>query len=603
MTNTANTALSPFNEPSRFRLTRAPPAAAARPALSSSSSPPPSRARPWCPAATAATAALPPRPRPLLLCRRRHLLGGGASSASPSANRSTPAHATITPLSVHHRGGGSTSGKPRLLRRPRRASRERSRSRATPPRDDDARLRAFPPDGSACVSPTPLAILSGGPRARARRVRSSRCFTAAAWNDAAMSARIHRASPRAVSSAVHRLRGPGLQRPRPPCSKPPHARERRPRPSPPQVAARGEPHGGLEPGVGEVAVLALAQGHGEPVRLRVPAPRSASSAGPPPPPTSKPRSLGGLVVRLAERVVQRAAETRYSPTARARISWLCPPDTSSARNGNGARERARRRRRRVAASRVGPRFVRPPRLASERACASMWCTGTMGSPCSSHRSCALTTPTRRHMDSPGPTVTATAERFSGETPRAASARARVVDGVSCASRAVGHDAPHARVDRLPRRERLAEHAPVARDHGGAGVVAAGLDAEDHGARAHGTRPRASRRDSSSAREPNLEPGAAVGRVRRGGAHDGRRGADATPGRARGEAPGRRPARACARRPRVRVAARADDVSAGRRGGGDFSRDRRSRVTPRVRGERHARARRERAHRPGATRSI
>jgi hypothetical protein len=181
------------------------------------------------------------------------------------------------------------------------------------------------------------------------------------------------------------------------------------------------------------------------------------------------------------------------------------------------------------------------------------------------------------------------------------ARHDVVDGAFVRlAREVGHDPPPARVDLALARERLAQHAPVARDHGGAGVVAAGLDAEDHGARAHGHAPASVQAGRIQRARAQPEPGAAVGRVRRRGAHDGRRGGrDA--GRARGEAPGRRPARAWARRPRVRVAARADDVSAGRRGGGDFSRDPVMRVTPRVRGERHARARRERAHRHGAAR--
>ena len=48
--------------------------------------------------------------------------------------------------------------------------------------------------------------------------------------------------------------------------------------------------------------------------------------------------LGGLVERFAGGVVQRLAEQLYSPTPSTRISWVWPPDTSSATNGNsGAR--------------------------------------------------------------------------------------------------------------------------------------------------------------------------------------------------------------------------------------------------------------------------
>ena len=52
-------------------------------------------------------------------------------------------------------------------------------------------------------------------------------------------------------------------------------------------------------------------------------------------------------------------------------------------------------------------------------------------------------------------------------------------------RQVGDDAAPRRVDRVLRRLGLAEHAPVAGDDRGAGVVARGFDAQDEGVRAEG----------------------------------------------------------------------------------------------------------------------
>lgn len=95
-------------------------------------------------------------------------VGGG--SAMPSARRSQPAQATMTPLSVHRSGGGTTSSTCAALAT--RASAARSAAfRATPP----ARTRCR---SSGCETRV---------HSRARFARCMRCVSAAVWNDAATS--------------------------------------------------------------------------------------------------------------------------------------------------------------------------------------------------------------------------------------------------------------------------------------------------------------------------------------------------------------------------------------------------------------------------------
>mmetsp|Transcript_10277 Transcript_10277/g.42494 ORF Transcript_10277/g.42494 Transcript_10277/m.42494 type:complete len:216 (-) Transcript_10277:162-809(-) len=115
----------------------------------------------------------------------------------------------------------------------------------------------------------------------------------------------------------------------------------------------------------------------------------------------------------------------WSPTPRVRMSWLCPPETRSARNGNRTRSV-------------------PPASLATNPCASMWWTGTIGILCAAHTSCAATTPTRRHMERPGPTVTATASSRDASTPAFRSAVATTSSmAASCASRArFGTTPPH-----------------------------------------------------------------------------------------------------------------------------------------------------------------
>ena len=108
----------------------------------------------------------------------------GASSAKPSRHRSTPTHATITPLSVHHLCGGVTSGTPASLATDARVFRTTSFA-ATPPATTRHEISGCDSDcdrDSACSRKLSRA------HPTARRVRSSRCVTAANWNDAAMSA-------------------------------------------------------------------------------------------------------------------------------------------------------------------------------------------------------------------------------------------------------------------------------------------------------------------------------------------------------------------------------------------------------------------------------
>mmetsp|Transcript_11744 Transcript_11744/g.31089 ORF Transcript_11744/g.31089 Transcript_11744/m.31089 type:complete len:255 (+) Transcript_11744:125-889(+) len=127
-------------------------------------------------------------------------VSGGASTPSSRSSRSAPHHATITPLSVHHRGGGATS----------------SRSFAPQMRSMDARTDEFaatPPARTSwrgAGSPSRLHKLFA--HSHARSVRSSRCFTAHRWNPAARSARTlafsslgAHPSPSSFSSAIRTL--------------------------------------------------------------------------------------------------------------------------------------------------------------------------------------------------------------------------------------------------------------------------------------------------------------------------------------------------------------------------------------------------------------
>ena len=127
------------------------------------------------------------------------LLGEAATCASvhgasdnPNASLSTPAHATITPLSTHHLGGGVTSG-----RAHREATSER-RSRTTA-------LDATPPATTTQLSVSPSSRRSFA-HSTARDVRSVRCVTATRWKDAAMFARVRRVAASSSSGEGRRLR-------------------------------------------------------------------------------------------------------------------------------------------------------------------------------------------------------------------------------------------------------------------------------------------------------------------------------------------------------------------------------------------------------------
>mmetsp|Transcript_35279 Transcript_35279/g.99882 ORF Transcript_35279/g.99882 Transcript_35279/m.99882 type:complete len:224 (+) Transcript_35279:236-907(+) len=98
---------------------------------------------------------------------------GGGSLSPSSTSLSIPAHATITPLSVHRRGGGHTSSSP-ASSAIRKSAPRTSSFRATPP----ATTKDF-----ICGNDS---LAHWAPRA----VRSERCLTATLWNEAAMSARV-----------------------------------------------------------------------------------------------------------------------------------------------------------------------------------------------------------------------------------------------------------------------------------------------------------------------------------------------------------------------------------------------------------------------------
>jgi len=80
---------------------------------------------------------------------------------------------------------------------------------------------------------------------------------------------------------------------------------------------------------------------------------------------------------------------------------LCPPLTSSATNGNCTRP-----------------SIPPAQRRATSACASIWCTFTSGTLALAATAVAFSIPTRRQMPSPGPCVTATAERSPTQTPAA-----------------------------------------------------------------------------------------------------------------------------------------------------------------------------------------
>mmetsp|Transcript_13765 Transcript_13765/g.29632 ORF Transcript_13765/g.29632 Transcript_13765/m.29632 type:complete len:241 (-) Transcript_13765:922-1644(-) len=96
---------------------------------------------------------------------------GGGASIKPNCILSSPAHAIMTPLSVHQRGGGSTSSRPWA-----------ADSSASCPRM--YWLQATPPATTRC--------LTSGWTSRvqviARLSRSVRCLQATYWKEAAMSA-------------------------------------------------------------------------------------------------------------------------------------------------------------------------------------------------------------------------------------------------------------------------------------------------------------------------------------------------------------------------------------------------------------------------------
>eukprot|EP00967_Tisochrysis_lutea_P081486 scaffold112489_cov27-Tisochrysis_lutea.AAC.2 len=110
---------------------------------------------------------------------------------------------------------------------------------------------------------------------------------------------------------------------------------------------------------------------------------------------------------------------------------LCPPETSNVRKGNGGC--------RSCCSAGNEALVSPPvgagpvALAADRllgshvtrACASIWCTRTNGIWCSWHSERAFLTPTPRHKESPGPTVTAIAVKALCSTPARLSASSTV----------------------------------------------------------------------------------------------------------------------------------------------------------------------------------
>ena len=212
---------------------------------------------------------------------------GATSRASikPSARRSTPAQATITPLSVHSCGGGHTSSAPLAWHTSCNA-------------DRSAMLRATPPATTTCTHRGS----SFCAQVRARRVRSATWATAVAWNDAAMSARI--TARRIDSLSLHS------------ASATPASTTAA---SPPAVDSCGKPNSRamvmraavLRPAkenshVSRWSLPADLSGAANGKRLGSPPAASASSAGPPPPPTSRPS--------------KRAVLSNASPRASSRVA-------------------------------------------------------------------------------------------------------------------------------------------------------------------------------------------------------------------------------------------------------------------------------------------
>mmetsp|Transcript_7462 Transcript_7462/g.25081 ORF Transcript_7462/g.25081 Transcript_7462/m.25081 type:complete len:238 (+) Transcript_7462:152-865(+) len=174
-----------------------------------------------------------------------------ALSASPRARRSHPDHATMTPLSVHHLGGGKTSGK--FASSAILTSVERTVAfAATPP--------ATTMHDRSGVSSRAHTI--------ARFKRSSRCLTALAWKLAAMSARVCRLSTPSHSTSS---------------------------PSPPPMSASIAMRAAVfNPAYEKSQFFRCRNGTGNLYLVGSPSSASFSNAGPPPPPTGNPNNLAVL---------------------------------------------------------------------------------------------------------------------------------------------------------------------------------------------------------------------------------------------------------------------------------------------------------------------
>mmetsp|Transcript_9851 Transcript_9851/g.31962 ORF Transcript_9851/g.31962 Transcript_9851/m.31962 type:complete len:224 (-) Transcript_9851:738-1409(-) len=118
-------------------------------------------------------------------CASSPSTAAGGGSDSPSANRSTPVHATITPLSVQSPGGGQTSARPCVC------ATASSRALTT-------LLQATPP----ATTRERMAGSSSNAHPTAREVLSSRCFTATVWKPAAMSLCACSSSPSSARGAT-----------------------------------------------------------------------------------------------------------------------------------------------------------------------------------------------------------------------------------------------------------------------------------------------------------------------------------------------------------------------------------------------------------------
>mmetsp|Transcript_22926 Transcript_22926/g.58527 ORF Transcript_22926/g.58527 Transcript_22926/m.58527 type:complete len:574 (-) Transcript_22926:1040-2761(-) len=362
-------------------------------------------------------------------------VSAGGMVNSPSLRRSTPAQATISPLSVQYLMGGYMQGMPN------------SPATAVSP-SLTAVLAATPPATTrqVAISP-PCCAQSSLSQPSARRVRCCRKATTVRWKEAAMSAatRSNARSPSACAS----LPAPSGAPPSGPMAAAAAAAAL-------SASALGPTCAGGSPSSARWSSTSLATLVLSPLNEKLhdalcmpfcmgsvslnlagsPPAASRSRCGPPGMAFTPSRraTLSKHSPALSSSVVPRM---RWRPMPWHSTSMLWPPDTSSSSAGKAGGVVGA-----PGAGGAGARggYSEGRRTTSE--CASMWCTGTRGIWWRAAMVSAWRSPTCRHRDSPGPTVTATALSCSGLTPASCRQPSTVAPmAAACASRATSGFTP------------------------------------------------------------------------------------------------------------------------------------------------------------------